>query len=153
MIRLERRMPRESNDLWGVPNVPGDSRESSHTLAPFYIRLYRVLHLSAIEDTYIEDTAGPDPLIAAALSVRVGTWPCASPAGHFISLPDRPCVDPFGVTTECLSNASVVWQGRGNNDAEHFRKIGPIAPQSPRAYALQRSSGVTSPAVQTTSLQ
>jgi hypothetical protein len=33
-------------------------RESLRTLALFYIRLYRVLNLSAIEDTYIKDTAG-----------------------------------------------------------------------------------------------
>src|SRR5580704_7667835 len=84
-------MPRASNELRDKPSLPGDSREAPRTLAFFYIPLYRVLHLSAIEDTYIKDTAEPDPSIPAALSVRVGHH-LALPPGHSFS-PDRPKTD------------------------------------------------------------
>jgi len=45
-------MPRDSYDQRVGPTY----RESLRTLALFYIRLYRALTLSAIEDTYIKDT-------------------------------------------------------------------------------------------------
>jgi hypothetical protein len=144
-------MPKASNDLLGRPGVPGDSREASRTLAFFYTPLYRVLHLSPIEDIYIKDTAEPDPSIPAALSLRAGHHLALSP-GHSFSLPDRPTVD-CKATTDCFSNVSAVCQGHDNNDAEHFRKIGPVAPQPPREYALQRSTDAAFPAVLTTSLQ
>lgn len=52
------RDPSRPKNAWRLVRSAGRPayRESLRTLALFYIRLYRVLTLSAIEDTHIEDT-------------------------------------------------------------------------------------------------